>query len=485
MPGARRSTKIAGAAMAALLLAVAPGAARAGGARARAAGNGFTQSFRSAPSLRPPIVSTSGRDPDPQDGDIFTDAQNSIQAGPVILNPEGQLVWFEPLTGGRFASDVTVQRYRGQSVLTYWQGHGGAQPVGEGVILDHHYRTVAVVHPSSGYVADNHEFTITPRGTALLSAYRIVHANLSPVGGPRHGKLIDSTIQEIDIATGRLVWQWQAYGHVPVADSYAGKPGRRPYDFLHLNSIQQLPDGNLLVSARHTWTVYEIDKRTGSILWELGGKHSSFTFGPGARFEWQHDARMQPDGTITLLDNGAGSGPQHERQSRALRLRLDLKSHRATLLDAYINDPALLSSSQGSAQILPDRNVLVGWGTVPNVTEFSSSGRQLFSVYFHSPLQTYRAFRRQWWGQPAAPPGISVKATRRGTDVYASWNGDTEVRAWRVLAGPGPGALKAVKRFPRANFETRMSVRSKQPFFAVQALGRRGKVLGTSATAKR
>jgi hypothetical protein len=334
-------------------------------------------------------------------------------------------------------------------------------------------------------VADNHEFTITPQGTALLSAYQIIPADLSSVGGPRQGKLIDSTIQEIDIATGQVLWQWQAYGHVPLTDSYAGTPGNGPYDFFHLDSIQQLPDGNLLVSARHTWAVYEINKQTGAILWELGGKQSGFRFGPGAHFAWQHDARMQPDGTITLFDNGAGPGPQHERQSRALRVRLDFNNHRATLIKAYTNDPSRLSSSQGNVQILPDRNVFVGWGSVPNFTEFSRSGRQLFSVYFHSPLQTYRAFRHDWWGQPAAPPDIAVVATRRGTNVYASWNGDTEVHAWRVLAGASPSALKSLGQFPKANFETKMPVHSKQPYFAVQALGDRDQVLAISVDAKR
>lgn len=477
--------RAARAVLAALLLIATPGVAHDGGVRAKAVGNGFTHRVHSAPSLQPPIVSVSGRDPDSQFGDIVTDAQNSIQAGPVILNAEGQLIWFNPLPGGRFASDVTVQRYEGRSVLTYWQGYGGALPAGDYVILNHHYQTIAVVHPGTGYIADNHEFTITPRGTALICAYEIIPADLSSVGGPRQGRLVDSTIQEIDIATGRVLWQWQAYGHVRLTGSYAGKPGKDPYDFFHLNSIQELPDGNLLLSARHTWTVYEISKQTGAILWELGGKQSSFKFGPDARFEWQHDAHMQPDGTVTVLDNGAGPGPQHERQSRGLQLRLDFKTHQATLIKAYSNDPSLLSSSQGNVQILPDRNVFVGWGATPYFTEFSASGRQLFSIYFQSPLQAYRASRFKWWGQPTTSPDIAVAATRQGTDVFASWNGDTQVDAWRVLAGVSPARLKAVGRFAKRNFETRLPVHGQEPYFAVEALGGRGQVLSTSAAAKR
>jgi Arylsulfotransferase (ASST) len=445
----------------------------------------FTQSFHSAPALHPPIVSVRGRDPDPRYGDIFTDASNTVQPGPIILSPQGQLIWFSPIPGGRFACDVEVQRYEGQSVLTYWQGYGGALPAGQDVIVNHFYQTIAVVHAGTGYLTDTHEFTITPQGTALISAYQIIPANLTSVGGPAKGKLVDSTIQEIDIATGQVLWQWQAYGHVPLTDSYAGKPGKSPYDFFHLNSIQQLPNGNLLVSARHTWTVYEISKQTGAILWELGGKQSSFKFGPGAHFEWQHDARMEPDGTITLLDNGAGAGPQHQSQSRALRLRLNFKTHRVTVAKAYTNDPSLLSSSQGDVQILPDGNVLVGWGAVPNVTEFSSGGRQVFSVYFHAPVQSYRALRSHWSGQPTAPPAIAVRAVHKGTRVYASWNGATGVASWLVLAGPSPSGLKPVKDFPKTSFETEMTVPSTKPYFAVQALGSAGHVLSASATVQR
>jgi hypothetical protein len=468
-----------------LALGLAVAADASGSPAARDGGDASTQSFRSAPGLYPPVVYVSGRDPDPQYGDILTEAINPVDSGAMILSPQGQLIWFSPAPRQHYANDLELQRYEDQSVLTYWQGDSGSLRTGEDVILNHHYQTVAVVHAGSGYATDSHEFTITPRGTALISAYKVIPANLTSVGGPRHGQLIDSAIQEINIATGGVVWQWRASRHVPVSDSYAVKRGNGPYDFFHLNSIQQLPNGNLLVSARHTWTVYEINKHTGAIVWQLGGKHSSFKFGPGAQFEWQHDARMQPDGTITLFDNGAGPGPEHESQSRALRLRLNLKTHEATLVKAYTNDPPLLSAGRGDVQILPDGNVFVGWGAVPNITEFSAAGRQLFSVYFHGNLQIYRALRLHWSGQPMTPPGIATSATYQGTRIYASWNGATRVASWRVLAGSSPSRLKPIRDFPKTNFETEMTLRSTQPCFAVQALGRRGHALGVSATVKR
>ena len=230
--------------------------------------NARTQRFHSEPWLRPPLVRVSGKDPDPGEGDIFADAQDNIESGPMILNPQGKLIYFGALRSfGAF--NVEVQRYRGQSALTYWQGVG-IDP-GHGVILNHHYQQIATVYAGNGYGADAHEFQITPQGDALMTVYAPVRADLSSIGGPRHGILVDSIIQEVNIATGKVVWEWHASGHVPLSQTHAGRPGPWPYDFFHINSIQQLPDGNLLVSGRNTWTIYEISRRTGRILWEIGG----------------------------------------------------------------------------------------------------------------------------------------------------------------------------------------------------------------------
>lgn len=444
--------------------------------------NGFTHSFRSEPTLHPPIIAMSGTNPDATgSGDIFTDAQNSVQAGPMIISPQGQLIWFSPLPNRGFAHDVAVQTYAGQTVLTYWQSSGG----GEGVILGHNYQQIVPpVHAGNGYGTGDHEFQLTPQGTALIVANRNVPANLTSVKGPRNGMVQDDAVQEINVATGQVVWQWDADSHLRFTASYGEKPGTSPWDFTHVNSIQQLPGGKLLVSIRNTWAVYEISKRSGRILWTLGGKHSSFKMGPGTTFEWQHDARMQRDGTITVFDDGSDGIQNNERQSRALRIRLDFKHHRATLVHAYTNRPPLLSDSQGNVQVLPDGNTFVGWGEQPYFTEFSkSSGRQLFTVHFPAPLQSYRGYRFRWWGQPTTPPSVAASGTSSGTTLYASWNGATNVAGWQVLAGPGPGLLLPVEQFPTSNsFETQMNVSSTGPYFAVQALDIRGQVLGTSAT---
>jgi hypothetical protein len=446
----------------------------------------LTRTFHSAPFLGPPVITKSGRVHDPGQGDIFADVQNSTQTGPLILSPSGGLLWFEPLTHSA-AFNVEVQKYQGQSVLTYWQGYvTGAGGIGNDYILNHHYQRIATVKAADGLYADLHDFQITPNGDALITVFQVVPADLRSVGGPAHGTLRDSVIQEIDIATGQLVWQWHAYGHIPLTDSYERKPTTtRPYDFFHINSIQQLPNGDLLVSARNTFAVYEINPATGNVVWTLGGKHSTFKIERGANFEYQHDAHLYADGTMTVFDDAAAGGDERERESRALVIRMNWQARKAELVRAYTNEPAVLSQSEGSVQVLPDRHAFVSWGSTPYFTEYGTGGRQQFSLHFPLSMQTYRGYRFQWWGQPYWPPSIAVSPTKGATTVYASWNGATDVAFWRVLAGGSTASMDPVGRFAKTGFETRMSVPSTRPKIEVQALDQNGHVLSTSLPASR
>jgi hypothetical protein len=441
-------------------------------------------SFRSEPGLHPPKAFISGR-ANPTEGDFFLDAHNSIQGGPLILSPSGQIYWYAPVRSSA-AFNVQVQQYMGRPVITFWRGYVVPPGVGIGtdMVIDHSYQTVASVNAANGYHTDLHEFQITPQGTALITVYAPVHANLSSVGGSRRGTLLDSIIQEIDISSGKLLWEWHAYGHVPVSDSYAGTSGSKPYDYFHLNSIQELPNGDLLISARHTSAVYEISRQTGRLVWALGGKHSSFRLGSGAAFASEHDAELQADGTLTVFDDSSGPGGASGSQSRALRIRLNTTTRRAKLVSAFTNRPPLQASSQGNVQLLPDGNTVVGWGNAHYFTEFDRRGREQFIGHFGGPIQTYRAFRFPWTGQPTGyPPALAVSPAHGGSVVYASWNGATDVGFWQVLAGPDRSSMVVVAQRGWGGFETAINTNSKGPCFAVQAMASSGRVLSTSNVA--
>ena len=164
---------------------------------------------------------------------------------------------------------------------------------GEDMVMDPNYQTVATVRAGNGYEADLHDFQIAPDDVAYITVYNVMRCDLSPVGGARNGVIIDTAVQEVDMKTGLVRWEWHSLDHVGVSESHAPVPTTAtPWDWFHLNSIDLEPSGNLLISARSTWAAYQLEGGSGNILWRLGGTRSSFAMGPGTETAWQHDARI-------------------------------------------------------------------------------------------------------------------------------------------------------------------------------------------------
>jgi hypothetical protein len=452
---------------------------------------GLVQSFASAPELHPPAVFVSTDSPGATPGDVFfTPTAGYGQAGAMIVGGQGQLVWFHPAPAGDDTADFQVESYKGQPVLVWWQGKIAGElgiGLGEDEVYNTSYQPLATIRAGNGYTADLHEAQLTPQGSAFVTAYSLVDANLSSLGGSSNGTLQDAILQEIDVPTGLVMFEWHAYGHVALEDSYT-RPSSSgaPWDFFHLNSVSLDPsgDGDFILSSRNTWAAYEIDHLSGAVLWRLGGKRPSFKMGAGTGFAWQHDVRWQPNGTLTIFDDGAV--PKAHSQSRAIREQIDWKNHSVALVGRYVHTPALLTGSQGNFQVLPDGNSFVGWGELPYLTEYNAAGQVVFDAHFPSPGQSYRAFRFPWSATPATSPAIAVKAgSGSEATVYASWNGATAVSGWRVLAGGTPATLTEVATAPASGFETAIQVSSAAADFAVQALGAEGQVLGGSSAVPR
>jgi hypothetical protein len=456
---------------------------------------GPSQHFRSRPDLKPPVVQIRTPANGTAPGYVFLAPKMAVaQAGPMIMDDRGQVVWFHPLTLTKGVTDFRAQRYRGKPVLTWWRGRVSNVGIGENgwyVIYDTSYRPIAEVRPGHGLVGDVHEFRLTSRDTALMTIYHRRHVDLTAIGGPKDGLLWDGIVQEVDIPTGRVLFEWHSYPAVGVKESFSKPPRKQlgtkafPYDYIHLNSIDEEPNGNLLISGRNTHAVYEVSRRTGKVLWRLGGKKSDYRLGPGVKFAWQHDARRQPGGTITVFDNGAA--PPVEKFTRVLVLKLDEQRKRATLVRSYRHPKRLLSPFEGNAQFLPNGHVFVGWGGWPYVSELDRNGRVLFDAYFGhgkkpgEDADTYRAYRFLWNGRPKEPPAIALA----GGKAYVSWNGATDVARWQVLVGKANDDLSVVASARKSGFETAIPFQAGGKYVAVQALDRKGAVIGVSRTVKR
>jgi hypothetical protein len=384
-------------------------------------------------------------------------------------------------------TNFSAAEYRGEPVLVWWEGKilqtGYGQ--GEAVVLDRAYREVARIRAARGRSIDLHALTLTPEGTALFTCYpEAVPMDLSSIGGPSDSQVRESIIQEVDIASGRLLFEWRSLQHIPVSASHQSMG--EPYDYLHINSIQPLPDGNLLVSARHTWAVYKLARRTGEVIWTLGGKRTQFQMGSGTQFAWQHDARLVSDRVMTLFDNGTDGPVKTESQSRGLALEVDESRRKVTLRQQYLSPQHLRAGAMGSVQILPSGRVLVGWGVASSTIEFAPDGGLLSAFALPGGMYSYRGSLLPWSGIPHHRPAVAARRdTRRdGATVYASWNGATEVSGWQVDAGAAHDQLRPVGIATRRGFETVIPLQSGLRYGSVTALDRSGRRLKRSPVIK-
>ena len=441
---------------------------------------GRVRHYATAPDLVTPAVEIVRRAPGRTPGYTFiAPKRGSGMDGPMILDDAGDVVWARAAPEGEEAFDFRVQSYKGEPVLTWWQGTSTVGVgAGEGVMLDASYREVMRIEAGNGYDADLHEMLITPRGTALLIVYAYVNADLRKARGPRDGVAIDGIVQEIDLETGHVLFEWHSLDHVGLDESHwplPEDPRKEGYDYAHLNSVGIDTDGDLLVNARHTWAAYKIDRRTGTVRWRLGGKKSDFELEEGAPFAYQHDVRRRGDGAITLYDNAASQSPQPGKRSRGLALELDEGAGTARVADEYVNGD-LLGETQGNMQVLPSGHVFVGWGAAPAFTEFAPDGRILLDGRIAKGNDNYRAYRAAWAGSPTEPPALAVQ----GRVAIASYNGATRLDRWVLLAGADRGSLRPAGSSARQGFETRLRIPAGARVVAVRALGPRGGTLGES-----
>lgn len=478
-------------------------------AAAAAVPTGSAWRFQST-SLSPPRLTVSHRSA-AASGLIFTAPfKNFAIASPVVGQPgalivrgDGTPVWFRAAPAGQTIADFQTQSYRGRPVLSFWQGvvelPGNAAGIPAGSpgpgaayhVLDQHYRPLRTITGRDGWTADLHEFTITPQGTAIFVVAKRVAADLTPYGGATNGQYEDNGIQEVDLNTGRLLFQWDMAQHIPLSQAFDRPPPKGTWDPFHINSIELGPNGDLLISARETWSLYDIaHDGAGAVTWTLDAKpaatDSSFQLGPGAAFSWQHDARFLADGSVSLFDdhccNLAAPAAGPPPAARGLVLRLDRTAGTASVAASYTHSPGLVVATQGNMQSLPGGNRLIGWGQAPVISEYNGAGQLVYELELPAADESYRSLRLPWTGLPAARPAVAVRRHGARATVYASWNGATGVARWQLQAGDARH-LRVVRSVRARGFETAIGFApGARKRLRVRALDARGHVVGASRT---
>ena len=369
--------------------------------------------------------------------------------GPVILDADGDLVWMASNLGT--VMNLKVQKYQGENYLTFWAGAKfGGIGMGNYHMLNSSYdvvRTVSAVsseqNPRQG---DLHDFVITDEGTALLTIYNTTQFDISAMGRPKDGWIVDSLFQEVDMTTGELIFEWRASDHFDPSESFylnpfGGYKESNPYDFFHINSVEKDKKGNYLISSRHYHSLTYLSPE-GEILWTLGGDDNDFedlSDGQATSFKWQHDGRWidEEAGILSLFDNGsAGPIMRDADHSLGLVIQIDVEKRTARLLHAFSSKGNAIAASQGSVQTLSNGHTMVGWGAAAAWSEFDSDGTLLCEMhitpsilFWWERVKSYRVLKSyDWIGRPEYPP----TAKKAGDKVYVSWNGATEVRAWQL-----------------------------------------------------
>ena len=358
-------------------------------------------------------------------------------------------------------TNLRVAVYRGTPVLTWWEG-ATKQGLGEGafVVADQTYREIARFDAAAGRPSDLHELILTPRGTAFVSSYETLPMDLTSIGGPKQGQVVGGVVQELELPHGRKLFEWKSLDHVQVSEAHQAV-AKGPFDYFHLNSIEPTPDGNLLVSGRNTWAVYKVDHGSGAVRWRLGGKRSSFAMGSGTRFAWQHDARWHTPGEVSLFDNGAA--PKVHSQSRGLRIGLDTKRMRASLVRAYMHsserarDRARLRSAICERQLareLGDGAVLHRVRPARRRPPRRRAARGAVDVP-HAALPVGRA--------PGRRSAAVVRATADSSYLHVSWNGATEVATWALHAGKSASSPRACRHRPETRVRDGLAASAVRP----------------------
>jgi Arylsulfotransferase (ASST) len=466
-------------------------------------------SFVSAPKLHPPKLTTDVKTQFSKLAPgyfMVTNFKNlgikqplTGQSGPLILDHNLQPVWFLNVGPNVLASNLEAQTYNGKPVLSWWQGivtGTGSTTSGKDVVVDQHYHKIATLTGKNGWVISQHEMIISGPN-AWVTAYKTVPMNLAAYGGSTNGQVLDCAVQEYNLATGQLLYTWDALNpggppNIPLSQSEQRPFPGVPWDAYHINSIQLTGNETFLVSMRDTWAAYLVNRASGAIEWTVSGnpKNSTFALPRTAQFHWQHDVELHAGNVLTVFNDnccrisgetgGKAKFAQPNGATDALVIKLNLTKHTGSVADAYAFSHKYNAYYLGNIQQLPNGNVAIGWGTQPFFSEESKTGKLLLDAIWPVPDLNYRTYVQKWVGVPYFPPSGAVRNNRGKATIYASWDGDTQVVSWRVLAGTSAGSLKTVATAAKTGFETTIPLTSSFKVYKVQALDSHHHVLGTS-----
>ena len=303
-------------------------------------------------------------------------------------------------------------------------------------VMNEHFQVIKMYKCRHGYRTDPHEFIMLPNGHVLLIAEDSQLLDLSEIveGGKTNVNVVGTHIQELD-ADKNVVFEWRCWDNFNIRDALNIPLTGKTVHYVHMNALDVDYDGNLIVSSRHLDEVTKIDRRTGEIIWRLGGANNQFTFVDDPdQFSHQHHVRVVPSkpGHYTMMDNGNHHSPPY---SRAVEYKLDEEQKIATKVWEYRHDPDRYTHWMGSVQRLPSGNTLIGWAheKLPKVTEVTPQGSIVYEGDFIYSETAYRSHRYEWSGCAKQPEAFVESEPDRLTLMFNQF-GDCSIEQFYIYA---------------------------------------------------
>lgn len=295
-----------------------------------------------------------------------------------------------PVFYKKFSQDVMDFKVQPNGLLTYFESQRNCH-----IIMDLKYNEIGQV-PYIGQMIDFHDFHILENGNYLLLGLepRLVDMDTVVPGG-HEGVTVVGTHIHIQNPNGNIIFQWSAWDHFEITDSYADLYDENYVDFTHTNALEMDTDSTLLMSHRNMHEISKINMNSGEVIWRLGGKNNQFTYTDHDTlgFAGQHDIRRLPNGLYQIFDNGWNHEPPF---SCVLQLDLDEENMIANVVKRLRSQPEdIMGWIMGNAQTHNDGRIVVGWGDGdPNITEFDPDGNKI--VEFSYEATSYRAYKFPW-----------------------------------------------------------------------------------------
>ncbi|KAJ5683365.1 hypothetical protein N7462_006530 [Penicillium macrosclerotiorum] len=433
------------------------------------------------------------------DGDKVTNQWVPYQIGPHIFDQDGVLIWsgsveFKNLNVYDFRRiDLPDATGKLQPHLSWMRWHMPYDMQSDGMtaVYDNNYQPKKILTVPAHEV-DTHEFNVKYSPNVLQIQTRGEVIKLDELGRPETEQVITNNgFTETNLMTGEKIFEWRSNNRVKLDESYITRvEDQHPHpDYMHTNSVDKNDNGDYLLSARHTSTIYLISGKDGHIIWRLGGKKNNFE--KNFDFYGQHNARFisvnSTHMTISLFNNGAIDTDVREPVSSAMYVQLDLVKMKATVLQRYMRPDGGVTDRRGNMQTLSNGNALVCWSWDGYMTEVSHDGRLLMEARFASDRHdTYRAYKFPWIGRPSYPPTLmsetyGVNGSELSTVFHVSWNGATDIKFWRFYArNNSTTAKKVIGMVSKKGFETSFIARGYMDWVSVEALDANLEVLGVS-----